>query len=88
MRKQVNMKLARSERYFARNQCALSTVTSGTLLLGWAYLLIQGKPAVDMVAVTVCGSLVVGVVSCATSSVMERSHLRSAFDWKKKLMCP
>lgn len=88
MRKQVNMKLARSERYFARNQCALSIVTSGTLILAWTCLLIQGKPAVDMVAVSVRSSLVVGVVFCTASSVMERSHLRSAFDWKKKLMCP
>lgn len=59
---QLKASVVKIERYFIRNPGALFIIVFDVLILTCAFLLIQGNPLVDNVAVLAYCFLVVGVV--------------------------
>lgn len=60
------------ERYFIRNPGALSIIVFDVLILTCAFLLIQGNPLVDNVAVLAYCFLVIGVVLQAVAFLKDK----------------
>lgn len=73
MGQHAKMKLVKAKRYFLQNPRGFFTVFFQALILACAFLLIEGGPAVDSVAVFAYCSLIVGVVLQAASSVGEKA---------------
>jgi len=70
---QGKIRLFKAKSHFLRNPGAVFVVFFQVLLLAVAFLLIEGNPAVDGVAVTAYCSLIVGVVLQAARSIMDKT---------------
>jgi len=68
------MKLAKITKYFFKNPGALFIIIFQTLILTCAFLLVQGNPLVNDVAVLAYCLLVVGVVLQAMGFVREKAE--------------
>lgn len=66
------MSFVKIERYFIRNPGALFIIVFDVLILTCAFLLIQGNPLVDNVAVFAYCFLVVGVVLQAVAFLKDK----------------
>jgi hypothetical protein len=66
------MSFVKIERYFIRNPGALFIIVFDMLILTCAFLLIQGNPLVDNVAVFAYCFLVVGVVLQAVAFLKDK----------------
>jgi len=69
---QLRVSFVKIERYFIRNPGALFIIVFDVLILACAFLLIQGNPLVDNVAVFAYCFLVVGVVLQAVAFLKDK----------------
>lgn len=69
---QLRTSFVKIERYFIRNPGALFIIVFDVLILACAFLLIQGNPLVDNVAVFAYCFLVVGVVLQAVAFLKDK----------------
>jgi hypothetical protein len=69
---QLRTSFVKIERYFIRNPGALFIIVFDVLILTCAFLLIQGNPLVDNVAVFAYCFLVVGVVLQAVAFLKDK----------------
>jgi uncharacterized membrane protein (DUF485 family) len=67
------MKLVKIKGYIVRNLGAPFIIAFQALILACAFLVIQGNPVVDVVAVFAFGFLVVGVVLQAVGSIRQKA---------------
>jgi hypothetical protein len=65
--------LFKAKSYFLRNPWAVFVVLFQVLLLAVAFLLIEGNPAVDGIAVIAYCSLIAGVVLQAARSIVDKT---------------